>query len=172
MATFSDKTGRAWTLAIDIGVMRRARSALAINLADCLVLGDAPAGDERLMLRLARDPVLLADLLYVLCEAQAHDRGLTDETFVALFDGPSIEAAAAALIEALNDFFRNPASRLVAKTTARVLAIRKDANLTDEELDMLIDRALDVSLASRPGSTSSPSRVSSASTRRRGRRGS
>lgn len=172
MASFDDKAGRVWTLAIDVGAMRRARAALGINLADCLVLGDAPEQDERLMVRLARDPVLLVDLLYVLCQGQCRDRNLDDEAFAGVFDGPSIEAAAAALVEALNDFFQNPASRLVAKTTARVLAIRKEADLTEEELDALIDRALDVSLASRSGSTSSPSPVSSASTRRRGRRGS
>ena len=168
MPAFTDKRGDEWTVALDINVLRRVRNTLDVNLCDRIVLGRGGDDDEPLLERLRDDPVLLVDLLYVLCRPQCEDRGISDEGFAAIFHGPSIEAATRALLEALDDFFQSPASKLTlafetkreerAKTAGEAIA-----SLTDEDWDQLMNHAVRLA-ASRYGLPSSSSPDSSAAT--------
>jgi hypothetical protein len=103
MHEFLDNQGRPWRLSITIGDAQRVRDTLdGIDLMDCL------GGD--LLPRLARDPYLLCDVLYVLLEDQAKERGLSDKDFGRALGGDAIDSAADALTGALIAFFR-PAQR-------------------------------------------------------------
>ncbi len=113
MAKFTDTEGRDWLIEINVATVKRLRAALpGVDLVD-------PAED--LFRRLATDPVLLADALYVICRVQVEERGLTDEDFGAALAGDAIEAATEAFLAALVDFIPSPQRRtLVAKAWAKV----------------------------------------------------
>ena len=64
--------------------------------------------------RVANDPILLCDILWVLCEGQAKASGVTDEDFGSSLAGDSIEEATRAFLDELVDFFPG-ARRLVLK---------------------------------------------------------
>ena len=55
--------------------------------------------------RVANDPILLCDILWVLCEQQAKADGVTDEDFGSSLAGDSIETATRAFLDELVDFF-------------------------------------------------------------------
>lgn len=173
MPTFTDTANRTWTIALGVDVLRRVRNTLAINLADCLVLGDTADKDEPLLGRLHRDPVLLVDLLFVLCRDEAEKAGVDDVAFGQAFDGPVLDAAVAALLGAIDDFFRQPASKLARrieqerKTRATEATAAIDT-MTQEDWDKLFHVAAALH-ANRYGTPSSSSPASSASTPDAGR---
>ncbi|MFO7971921.1 MAG: hypothetical protein R6U40_09240, partial [Desulfobacterales bacterium] len=113
--------------------------------------------------RLADDPVLLVDVLYVLCEEQAQRDGVSDEDFGRGLRGDALDAAARAFLEALADFCPSRKARLIrglvekgGKAEEAILA-RAEKMLASGE----IDRILTGSPSPKP-STGSPD--SSAST--------
>lgn len=155
MAKFADAAGREWVVDVDVNALRRVRKRLDVNLMDAI-------GGETLE-RLAEDPVLLVDVLYVLCQQQAERDGVSDEAFGAGLRGDALDAAARAFLEALADFCPSRKARLLRRLVTkggeveeRILA-RAEEMLASGE----IDRVLSDSLSPRP-STASPD--SSAST--------
>ena len=154
MATFTDTTGREWVIVLDVNGLRRVRKRLDLNLL-ALIVGEAVD-------RLADDPVLLVDTLYVLCETQAEREGVSDEAFGAAIRGDVLDAAVAAFLEALTDFYpsrkRAILRQLIRKggeAEERILAATETMLATGE-----IDQILHDALSPTP-STGSP--VSSAS---------
>ena len=68
MATFTDNSGRTWTVQVNVETIRRVRAMVEVDLLDT-------AGGEVLE-RLITDPVLLCDVLYALCKEQANGQGV------------------------------------------------------------------------------------------------
>lgn len=99
--TFTDQDGRSWLCAINIATVR--------SLKDRIGLDVMSAFEGKLFSELASDPVKLGDALYVICEQQARDRGISDWDFGCLLAGDTLDRATDALIEAIIDFF--PGSR-------------------------------------------------------------
>ena len=70
MRTFKDGKGRTWEVALNVWQMKRLRDTLGIDLVN--VIGTGPDGSVKVDLidRIANDPVLLVDILWVLCEGR------------------------------------------------------------------------------------------------------
>lgn len=105
MPAFTDAERRQWVVHIDVNALRRVRDRLDLNLMD--IVG-GPTLD-----RVAEDPVLLVDILYVLCEPAAAERGVSVEAFGESLRGDVLDAAVTALLEALADFCPSQKGRLL-----------------------------------------------------------
>jgi len=101
MRTFSDADGREWRLSIDVSAIKRCRNLINEDLLDV----------QQILARLMVDPILLCDVLYVVCQPQADDLGVSDEEFGRSMRGRSIADAKTALLGDLVDFFPEEADR-------------------------------------------------------------
>jgi hypothetical protein len=119
MTPFTDKDGREWPVVVNVGALRRVRDTLGVDLMDV-------AGGD-LLERLADDPVILVNVLYVLCRAEADARGVTDEDFGRAMVGGVLDDAASALFKELLAFFPSgPRARALARL-ATLLKARQQA---------------------------------------------
>ena len=122
MRTFKDNKGRTWEIALNVWQMKRLRDTLGIDLVN--VIGTSADGNVRVdtIDRIASDPCLLVDILWVVCERQANAEGVKDEDFGASLAGDSIEDATRAFLDELVDFF--PGARRIFLKKAVGLARR------------------------------------------------
>lgn len=98
MPTFTDTLGRTFVVVIDVAAVKRVREVLQVDLVD------AAAG--ALFEKLASDPILLADVLRLVCRPDAEPPvPLAPEEFTKGLSGNVFDDAGAALIRALLDFF-------------------------------------------------------------------
>ena len=98
MATFTDAKDREWAVEVTVGTIKRVRSLIDVDLLD---LSDG----SNMITRLAIDPILLCNVLFVVCKPQADEAGVTDEQFGEALFGDALEAATNAMLEALVSFF-------------------------------------------------------------------
>jgi hypothetical protein len=92
---FTDADGRTWTVVLNVALTKKVRQATGVDpyrLADDAL---KPLG------ALLADPILLVDVLYLLCGAEG----------AGAISGDVIQAAANAFVETLVDFFPDPAKR-------------------------------------------------------------
>lgn len=94
MASFTDNQKREWTFHVDIPLARQVRQELGVDILDI----------EQGLRRLAGDPILLCDVLYLLCRRQADERQVSDEDFGRALVGESLEQSCEAYFEALLSF--------------------------------------------------------------------
>lgn len=156
MHTFKDATGRDWVIAVNVDAVKRLRgSELKIDLLAVI----EPKDD--LLRRLADDPVLLCDVLYVLCAEEAKTRGVSDEDFGRGLAGEAIDRATAALLEEIADFFRDGRRLTLRKVLAKMgeaeaAAGRMAAERIDAiDVDDLTRRAFGDSSTNSPASPAS-----------------
>ena len=157
MKTFTDNAGRTWTVAINVDAIKRVRALLDVDLLEIV--------DGKLIERLIRDPVLLCDVVYVLCKPEADTKGVSDEQFGQAMAGDAIEHATKVVLEELVGFSPSPRDRAtlqrVLKTTYEVMDKARDvieARLDSGELDRVIEHALQTA-----GNSSGSAPASSAS---------
>ena len=165
MQTFEDAKGQKWDLEITVGVIKRVRSALDIDLVEL---------DAAVYKRLD-DPVMLVDLLWLICEEQANGRKVSDEDFGRGLAGDPIEHATNALLGAVADFFpgrkRSLMQTMISKTATLQEAATKMAmdKIEDPEMEKTtlaaLQRQMDAEVTSAltrlSGPTSSPERPAS-----------
>ncbi len=97
MQVFTDNKKRNWTVVINVATARRVKAMLEVDLMDALGGG--------LVKKLSADSGLLCNILYVLCEYEAEERGITDRKFgVALTGGCAVAAYCAFMAELVNFF--------------------------------------------------------------------
>lgn len=126
MATFHDTAGRPWTIRVDVAVIEAVRGAgLGVDLLR--VLDD---GDDTLV-RLQTDPVLLCNVLYVVCAAQ--HGSISPDEFKRAMAGDSIGDATAALLEELVNFSPNPRLRAARKQILDLARETEDRTLSAVE---------------------------------------
>jgi len=106
MKTFKDNDGRTWTVAVNIATVKRVKTLLSVNLLDAI--------EGKLIEELSTDPVLLCDVIYVVCKPEADETKVSDEQFGKAMAGDAIDHATVALLEELVDFFPE-AKRLVLR---------------------------------------------------------
>ena len=94
MAVFIDNQKREWNLYIDIPIARKIRTVLDVDILDI----------QEGLTAVSEDPILLCDVLYMLCQEQAESLGVSDEQFGQALVGEAIESACSAFVEALMDF--------------------------------------------------------------------
>ena len=97
MKTFTDSQGRTWSVVINVSAIKRVRELLGVDLLD--------VANGELLSRLADDPCVLVDVLFVLCKPEADAKGVTDEDFGRGMVGVVLDEASAALMKELLDFF-------------------------------------------------------------------
>jgi NAD-dependent oxidoreductase involved in siderophore biosynthesis len=140
MKTFKDNAGRTWTVGIDVAAIKRVRSLLDVDLMGAV--------EGKLLERLVSDPVLLCDVIYVVCKPEADAQNVSDEDFGRAMAGDAIEHATTALLEELVDFFPQGKRRVLHKALAKLQAVEAraveyaQARLEDPELDRRIEAAL------------------------------
>ena len=107
MRTFKDNAGRTWSVTLNVLQMKRIRAHLGIDLVNVITLDAGGKGKVDLVDRIANDPCLLVDILWVLVEEQAKAINVTDEQFGAALAGESIENATRAFLDALGELCRD-----------------------------------------------------------------
>jgi hypothetical protein len=149
MKAFTDNTGRSWTVSLNIGTLKRVRSLCEVDLM--------AAVEGKLIERLIADPVLLCDILYVVCKDEADKYNVTDEDFGRSLGGDAIDYATTALLEELVDFFPQRRREVLRKALHKLNQLQeKSAHaamlfLESPELEMLMEQTLTENFGTRIG---------------------
>ena len=114
MKSFTDNTGRTWTLVVNVATVKRVRALCGVDLNSVIEVEDGKPS-AKLLERLSSDPVLLVDVLYAVCKPECDQRGVSDEDFGAAMAGDSVEAATDALLDEVIDFFPETKRRAFRK---------------------------------------------------------
>ena len=114
MRTFKDCEGRTWSVTLNVLQMKRIRANLGVDLVNVIALDSGGKVKVDLVDRIANDPCLLVDILWVCVEEEAKAAGVTDEQFGRSLAGDAIEDATRAFLDELVDFFPG-AKRLFLK---------------------------------------------------------
>ena len=131
MAVFTDNAGRAWPIDVTIGTIKRVRSQLAINLIDL----------SKECLEQLYDPVVLCDLLWLICQDLAKEREITEEEFGGALAGDAIASATQAFLEALADFFPTEKAALLKRSVKVVNQVNEtDMRLVAEQIETFQQR--------------------------------
>lgn len=155
MKSFTDSESRDWAISVDVAAVKRCRTLLDEDLLDV----------ERNLQRLMLDPIVLCDVLFVICKPQADERQVTDEQFARAMRGDTIAKAKSALIEELIDFFPEPADRenlrhaigkfnTMAGRARDLIRMRIDSPKLNEEIEAALSAVGD-SFGSSPESSAS-----------------
>ena len=122
MKAFTDAKGRSWEIELNIRQMKRVRDILGVDLVNVIQTRSDGSIATDTIDRVANDPILLCDILWVLCEQQAKLAGVTDDDFGSSLAGDSIETATRAFLDELVDFF--PGARRGGRRGARKPGVR------------------------------------------------
>jgi hypothetical protein len=112
MKTFIDNAGRTWTIQVNVDVIRRVRDLVKVNLLEVV--------EGKLLEQLISDPLLLCDIIYVICKPEADAQTITDVDFGRAMAGDAIDGATTALLEELVDFFPAGRRRVLSKALAKL----------------------------------------------------
>ncbi len=132
----------SWEIALNYTSMKRVKERLKVDLADPM------SGDPPLFTRLNLDFELLCNVVYVLCEPQASQRGISDEQFGVLLGPNAIADANEALFDEWRDFFRQvrrpEMAALLEKQQlfAAKVAEKGRQEIDSRELQTVMDEAL------------------------------
>ena len=103
MANFSDNNGRNWVVNLNVHTIKTIKTTLEIDLLDDKV--------HEVLQRIADDVVLAVDVLYLAVQEQLDAAQISDIDFGKSLGGDCLNEAVGALVQALIDFFPNPAKR-------------------------------------------------------------
>ena len=161
MKTFTDNADRTWTVSINVNTIKRVRDVLGIDLLSIAGGGEENGKDPPLLYRLSDDPVLLVNVLYVVCEPQCTKLGVSDEDFGASLGGDSIETAVNALLDGLIDFFPSGRRRLLATALAKTRELQETTHRLGqarlEELAPQLQRQIEETFKAAGGESSTKS---------------
>ena len=149
MKTFTDNTGRVWTLAVNVAAIKRVRALCGVNLSSIVELDKDNNPDTKLIEQLSTDPVLLVDVLYAVCKNECDQKGISDEDFGMAMSGDAIEHATTALLDEIIDFFpeaKRLAFKKILSATRRFEEIarkRLEAIMSDGEFEDKMVSALE-----------------------------
>ena len=143
MKQFIDNHSRSWVVEVNIYSAKQVKDLLHFDLLDL--------DNGNIFVKLGEDPILCADILYVLCKEQCDKLNITDMEFGKSLAGDAFETAANMLVEEIINFFPKAKSQLMNKMQVKLmnwqksklaLAETKIDNLTDEQLDQLVQNTL------------------------------
>ncbi len=112
MKTFIDNAGRTWTIQVNVDVIRRVRDLAHVNLLEVV--------EGKLLEQLISDPLLLCDIIYVICKPEADAQKIADVDFGRAMAGDAIDGATTALLEELVDFFPAGRRRVLSKALVKL----------------------------------------------------
>ena len=124
MKTFTDASGRTWTITLNLGTAMAVKAKLDIDLLqpEAPRNGDPDSGGP-LLTRLGTDEMLLGEVLCALLEKQFETHKVTEDDVRAAFDGQTLLAAQKAFYEEMIDFFRSRGRNDRAKAVAKQMAM-------------------------------------------------
>ena len=140
MKTFTDNANRTWTVAVNVGAVKRMRDLLKLDLA-----GDNLAD---VIGKLANDPVALVDTLWVILQ------NVSAEAFADAIAGDVITRATEALLEEIVDFFPEPKRRMMRRilelmrSAERQALERLEAMAGSPEMEARLQKEIDSVLTS------------------------
>ena len=143
MQIFKDFEGREWTIDLNIATAREIRRRMATVES----LQDVDFLDHAALLLSLNDVFFAADLLFVVCESQANERGIDSEAFGRALRGDVLFDAIAAFTAEYIDFFPDPTIRekirVVAEKNKETLTLLFDAIAKGaaKELEKILDDA-------------------------------
>ena len=162
MRQFTDTKERVWDVELNVRQMKRVRDILGIDLVNVIQAGKDGAVATDTLDRVANDPILLVDILWVLCEGQAKAAGVTDDDFGSSLAGASISDATRAFLDELVDFFPG-ARRLFLKKAVGLARKYETENLevlekalASPEFEERLKTSLQPPAASRESAASTP----------------
>ena len=162
MRQFTDTKERVWDVELNVRQMKRVRDILGIDLVNVIQAGKDGAVATDTLDRVANDPILLVDILWVLCEGQAKAAGVTDDDFGSSLAGDSISDATRAFLDELVDFFPG-ARRLFLKKAVDLARKYETENLevlekalASPEFEERLKTSLQPPAASRESAESTP----------------
>lgn len=116
--TFTDDAGRQWTVAITFGTLKRVKALCGLSFDDLIATpkskGDADAAAKPLR-DLMDDSGRFSEVLYAILKPDADAAGLSSSQFDDGFQGAATEAAQAAFLQALYDFFPKAPKKMMVK---------------------------------------------------------
>ena len=155
MQNFKDRDGREWQVVLNVFQMKRVRAALGVDLINVIELDKDGQVRVDMIDRIANDPCLLVDILWVLVEAEAKEQGVSDVDFGSSLAGAAIEEATKAFLDELVDFF--PGAKRLFLAKAVDLARKFDGEMTEVLAKALEDPAFETRIReSMNSSQSSP----------------
>lgn len=137
MHQFHDNQGRKWSLSLNGWQLKQLKEQINFD-----------ARDHESIFRAASDPLLLCDVLYVLCAEQCKAAGVTDQQFGEALTGDAIDAAADAYMQESVDFFpirQRPAMKaMLAKIQETQMQATKlaEEKLNGAAMDQMIAKAM------------------------------
>ena len=120
------------------------------------------AVEGTLVERLISDPVLLCDVVYVVCKEEADSKDVSDEDFGRAMAGDALEHATTALLEELIDFFPQGRRRLLKKALAKLKTLEARAlkvaetRLESQEIEAEMEAVLAEKLGMEAGIVAPP----------------
>jgi hypothetical protein len=131
-----------WTVQITVATIKRVQAMVGVNLLDVL------DSKSRLLEKLSTDPILLCDVLYVICQQQAQSANVSDEQFGEALAGDVIDHATTALLQELADFFPTAKRQVLRKALTKLREVEEkalqiaSAQLDSPELQRQLERLL------------------------------
>lgn len=165
MARFTDAEGRDWSLTIDAPKIFAIRSEFDPEF----LKGDFESRDSNTYARLLSDPATLCGVIFVLCAEDRGKRGIEEREFYLGVMGDAIDAATAALLEAIKSFIprrtREVLAAFAAADEAQQQAMRKAIAAMPPDLAAKLSAKVEEELQKgTPPSSVASSPASSAST--------
>lgn len=121
MSTFKTTDGREWTVAVNVGTVKRVREATGVDIL-------ALVSDQRAISEAFSDNIRLAEIIAAVIRPGLLESGVTDEQFFAAIDGSVIESATEALLAEVANFFQEPRRTILLKAMEKVRAAVKEQN--------------------------------------------
>lgn len=121
MPRFLDCKGRPWQVDITVTTLKRVRSALNIDLAAIF------ENEAKVLQQLTTDPVMLCDVLYVICQAQAEAQKISSDDFGEGLAGEALAQAVDAMTGALIGFFPKDRAAVLKKVTDKANEVQARA---------------------------------------------
>lgn len=118
MKSFKDATGQEWLIGVTVDTIKRVRDLANVDLLSIL--------DGKLVEQLTADPILLCNVVYIVCKPDADERGISDEQFGQRMGGDSIDGATSALLEELVNFFPVAKRRVLTAAVEKFRKMEKD----------------------------------------------
>lgn len=156
MQSFTDTTRHKWAVDVTVATVKRVKAQL--DGLDLLGVAD-PKSD--LYRRLAFDPSFMCDVLYVVVRPEADAAGVSDEQFAGRLSGEVLDAATAALLNAIADFFPKGQRDLLRKAAGKIdqavtlAGTRAAAAIDAMDPQRMLDDALSASATSSPAPSAS-----------------
>jgi hypothetical protein len=132
MHAFKDKDGREWGVHLNGWQLKKIQEKLGHKCRD-----------PQAVLAASDDPPLLLDILFVLCEAQVAERGLTEQQFCEALEGDALDEATAAYLDESIPFVPRQYRALLAQVLAEAKTAQERA--TEEltkDMRAVIDKAM------------------------------